>query len=114
MKKLLASLLTLLTLSLAAPAFADQCDPGISSDGELNSGNFSVEDFKQMSQQKQNSKGAVEFCFLGSALKSPEKIFNQQCGGCKEEIKKHCSIKKGKIKAKGVPPAWCAPFAPFL
>jgi hypothetical protein len=117
MKKTIISLFAMLVLTLSSQTFAKECDPGFQPDYPAGTeGTFSTDQFKKANKPPEDSAGSVMMCFMGSSQPgmSPTKIFNDTCG-CKEEIKKHCSLsKKGKIKAKGVPKAWCAPFAPFL
>lgn len=96
-------------------AYAEECDPGLQPDFQLNTGGFDVNQFKKDNKPSEDTAQTVMFCFMGttSGGMSPNKVFNDVCG-CKEKIKKHCKIKKGKLKPNGVPKAWCAPFAPFL
>lgn len=113
------SLLTAIAFACAissSMSFAQECDPGFQPDAEMNTPGFDPSAFAKKNKVT-NSVGSTQFCFLGSSASgmSPTKVFNDVCG-CKEEIKKNCSIgKKGRIIGhNGVPSAWCVPFAPFL
>lgn len=115
MKKLLIPLIAMLALSISGLTIAKECDPGLKPDYALNTGTFNADQFKKANKPPEDSAKSVMMCFMGSSQPgmSPEKIFKETCG-CDEQIKKHCSIRKGKIKASGVPKEWCGPFAPFL
>lgn len=117
MKKIIVSLFAMLVLSLSSLTFAEECDPGFQPDYPAGTeGTFSTDQFKKANKPPEDSAGSVMMCFMGTSTAgmSPDQVFNKTCG-CKEEIKKHCSLsKKGKIKASGVPKPWCEPFAPFL
>lgn len=118
MKKRNFILVTMLgALFSASPAFAGNCDPGFQKDYAVSTPGFDPAAFASENKDKvSDSKGTTQFCFLGASASgmSPKKVWDDMCG-CKEEIKKNCSIKKGKIKAKnGVLAPWCEPFRPFL
>jgi hypothetical protein len=116
MRKIIAALL--FSLSLAIPIFsqAAECTPQMKPDFQLNTGGFDSQAYQNANKPAEDSAGTVQVCFLSSSQPglSPTSVFDNLCG-CKEEIKKHCSItKKGKIKGNGVPQPWCVPFGPFL
>lgn len=115
MKKTLLTLASVLVISFSQLGMAVECDPGLKPDFKLNTGTFDAEQFKRDNKPDEDTAGSVMLCFMGttSGGMSPTKVFNDTCG-CKENIKKHCSIKKKKLRASGVPIEWCAPFYPFL
>jgi hypothetical protein len=114
MKKIISAFLLSLSLMVSCVSQAADCEPKMQPDYQMNGG-FDVDAYKSANKPAEDSAGTVQVCFLSSSQPSmnPTKVFDNLCG-CKEEIKKHCSLKHGKIKASGVPSAWCAPFAPFL
>ncbi|MFK4132160.1 hypothetical protein ACI2KR_07655 [Pseudomonas luteola] len=114
MKKLLAFFVLGLGISISANTFAGSCEPNFQPDYQMNTGSFDVEAFKKQNNVE-DSAGQVQMCFLGATQGglNPSTVFSGVCG-CKEVIKKHCRIKHGKIKASGVPTAWCLPFGAFL
>ena len=114
MKKMIVVFLFCMGFLLGSSAFAEDCSPNFQPDYKTNTGDFDVNTFTKQNSTE-DSAGSVQMCFLGttSGGMNPSAVFNNVCG-CKDEIKKHCSLHHGNIRASGVPTAWCAPFAPFL